>query len=466
MSKTADITLFGLFELLYTPFGLRNASQTFQRFVDRVLRSLPFVYAYIDDLLVAGSTSEEHMEHLATVFDRYQQFGVVLNQSTYVFGVPPQNSSNIWLAPTASILFHRKLGLHRFLGMVNFYRQLLPHCADTILPLRSLLSSPKGSFELSAGALAAFDKVKAALADATLLTHFSPNAPISIMVDASNVGVGAVLQQHLAGHTQPLAFFSRKLSPAETRYGTFERELIAVGDFTVFTGHSPLPFALKSTSDKLKPREIHQLDHISQSTSGIHHIDGSCNEVAGALSRPSITPLQLSPGIDLAEMAAEQGRVGCPCDEDASGLQLQDLPLTAGNGAILCDIPAVSQRLFVPPSLRRNVFSSLHNLHPGSRATDKLVSDRLFWPGMNKDLKLLQQSSRLFSCTTVYYLAAKKAERFHRQLKTSLRAVDDPQKQAGDLALVLLGIRSPLKPDLDCSAAELVFSATPDFSVR
>ncbi|BHF71714.1 hypothetical protein SprV_0401477400 [Sparganum proliferum] len=70
VSKTAVTTFSSLFEFLRMPFGLRNASQTFPTFVDRVLRGLPFVYAYIDDLLVASSTAEEHMEHLATVFDR------------------------------------------------------------------------------------------------------------------------------------------------------------------------------------------------------------------------------------------------------------------------------------------------------------------------------------------------------------------------------------------------------------
>ncbi|BHF73996.1 hypothetical protein SprV_0401708000 [Sparganum proliferum] len=136
--------------------------------------------------------------------------------------------------------------------MVNFYRRFLPHSADTILPLTSLLSGSKGPYEMSAEALAAFDKVKAALADATLLTHFSPDTPISLMVDASNVAVGAVLQQHLTGHTQPLPFSSRKLSPA----------------------------------------------------------------------------------------------VGSPCDEDISGIQIQDPPLTTDNVIILCDVSTTSHRPF------------------------------------------------------------------------------------------------------------------------
>nr|VZI15764.1 unnamed protein product [Spirometra erinaceieuropaei] len=394
--------------------------------------------------------------------------------------------------------------------MVNFYRRFLPKCADTILTLTSLLSGFKLTFELTPAALTSFEQVKALLADATLLTHFHADAPISLMVDTSNVAVGAVLQQSLPDSTVPLAFFSNKLSKAETRYSTFGRELLAAY-------------------------------------------------------------LALSAEIDLAEMAAEQRRVGPPCDEDVSGLHLQELPLTTGNGTILCDVSTPFHRPFVPPSLRRKVFSSLHNLsHPGSRATDKLVSDRFVWPGMHKDLKawtraciacqrskiqrhnkapigifpdpgsrfshfhldivgplpLSSGCSYLLTCvdrftrwpeaiplpdiaaptavkaflsrwvtifgapstittdrgaqfesnlfqsllfflgctrirTTAYHPAANgMVERFHRQLKASLRAATDPENWTDHLPLVLLGIRSALKPDIDCSTAELVFGST------
>ena len=62
--KTAVTTPFGLFEFVRVPFGLRNAAQSFQRFMDQVLRGLPFAYAYIDDVLIASSTPEEHLKHL------------------------------------------------------------------------------------------------------------------------------------------------------------------------------------------------------------------------------------------------------------------------------------------------------------------------------------------------------------------------------------------------------------------
>ena len=69
------------------PFSLRNAAQTFQRFIDEVLRDLHFSYAYIDDLLIASSNPQEHKQHLKQVFDRFKQFGVIVNPTKCQFGV-------------------------------------------------------------------------------------------------------------------------------------------------------------------------------------------------------------------------------------------------------------------------------------------------------------------------------------------------------------------------------------------
>ena len=70
MPKTAITTPFGLFEFTCMPIGLRNAAQTFQRFIDQVLRGLSFCYAYIDNLLIASSSPEEHQSHLRQVLQR------------------------------------------------------------------------------------------------------------------------------------------------------------------------------------------------------------------------------------------------------------------------------------------------------------------------------------------------------------------------------------------------------------
>ncbi|BHF74435.1 hypothetical protein SprV_0501752100 [Sparganum proliferum] len=377
-------------------------------FTDHVLRGLPFVYAYIDDLSVASRNEEERKKHSALMFDRLNKFGVVINPSKCVLCVPSleflgHQVDSEGLRPLPSKVeavrnfppptFKRQV--QRFLGMVNFYRRFLPNCVDLMLPLTNLLSGPKGPLELRGHALTAFEGIKTSLADATLLTHPAPEASLSLMVDASTVAVGAVLQQHLAGSTQPFAFFPEKLLPAETRYSTFDREILSIylavnnfrhflggREFTVFTDHKPY-----------NPREIAHLDYISQLTTDIRHIDGTNNEVADMLSRPSLSSLHLSHGIDLCAMAAVQQRVGCPGDESVSGLQLKDVPLITGSGTILCDVSTLLHRPFVPASMRRAVFQTLHGLsHPGIRASQKLLAERFVWPGMNKDVKAWTRS--------------------------------------------------------------------------
>lgn len=77
--KTAVTTPFGLFEFDRMPFGLRNAAQTFQRFVDAVLRGLNFCHGYLDDLLIASRDVEEHQRHLEQVFQRLKKSGLSIN---------------------------------------------------------------------------------------------------------------------------------------------------------------------------------------------------------------------------------------------------------------------------------------------------------------------------------------------------------------------------------------------------
>ena len=79
--KTAITTPFGLFEFIRMPFGLRNAGQTFQRFMDQVFHGLHFVFVYIDDVLIASSSPEEHKEHLRQVFQWLNEYGILINPS-------------------------------------------------------------------------------------------------------------------------------------------------------------------------------------------------------------------------------------------------------------------------------------------------------------------------------------------------------------------------------------------------
>ena len=310
--KTAIITPFGLFEFLRMPFGLRNAAQTFQRFMDRVLRGLGFVYNYIDDLLIASPDAEEHKKHLRLVFDRLQKHGVLINPAKCVLGVDQLqflghdiDSQGIRpLTKKVRVVMEfpqpatpRKL--REFLGLVNFYHRFIPNAARILQPLHQLLQATKDAkLRWSDEAISAFEASKQALASASLLSYPKPDAPTSIMCDASDSAVGAVLQQDIDGQWCPIAYFSKQLQCAQKRYSTFDRELLAIyqavkhfrhfvegRQFTIFTDHKPLTRALLASSDRYTPRQVRHLDYISQFTSDIRHVHGSQNRPADALSR-------------------------------------------------------------------------------------------------------------------------------------------------------------------------------------
>ena len=118
--------------------------------------------------------------------------------------------------------------------MINYYHRFIPNCADKLSPLNQLLMaaneghtrlSPKLNFDLkwNESANSAFIESKQKLANATLLVHPDLTAPLNITCDASDFAVGGVLQQYIDNVWQPLSFFSKKLTPAETRYCAFDR---------------------------------------------------------------------------------------------------------------------------------------------------------------------------------------------------------------------------------------------------
>ena len=124
------------------PFGLRNAAQTFQRFIDMVLHGLHFCYAYIDDLLIASHNAEEHETHLRLVLQRLSDHGIVINPRKCKFGVPTLQFLGHQVDSTGIRPLDDKVKairdfpkpnsqrkLREFLGLVNFYHRFLPHCA-------------------------------------------------------------------------------------------------------------------------------------------------------------------------------------------------------------------------------------------------------------------------------------------------------------------------------------------------
>ena len=114
--------------------------------------------------------------------------------------------------------------LQHFLGLVNFYHRFIPNCTKILVPLHAMVSAKQKvakTFLWSADASSAFIAIKEGLAKATLLSHRIPDAKLSIMADASDVALSAVLQQTVDQQWFPISFYYCKLSPAKCRYCTF-----------------------------------------------------------------------------------------------------------------------------------------------------------------------------------------------------------------------------------------------------
>ena len=466
--KTAITTPFGLFEYIRMPFGLRNAAQTFQRFIDQVLRDLHFCYAYIDDILVASSTPEEHQNHLIAMFERFKEFGVIINPSKCEFGVNqltflghhvtaqgiqplPDKVQAMQQFPQPTT--QRKL--REFLGLINFYHRFIPHCADILRPLHNLLTTAKAKQLLTwdENTLKAFNDIKQAIADASLLTYPQADAPTNIMTDASNNAVGAVLQQEVDNAWRPIAFFSKTLKPRETRYSTFDRELLAVylaikhfqyfiegRQFHVLTDHKPLVFALQSHSDRYTPRQLRHLDFISQFTSDIRHVSGTDNCVADALSRIETNALHQSPPIiDFkAIAAAQQTDPELPqVQSSTSSIKLQPLPLPTSDLTLLCDMSTGVPRPYIPQQFRQTVFDSLHSLsHPSIRATQHLITARYIWPNINKDVR--KWARCCIQC---------QKSKIHRHTTAPLGKFTTPDARFANIHIDIVG---PLPPSKGC----------------
>ena len=226
-------------------------------------------------------------------------------------------------------------GLQEFVGMVNFYRRFLPGAAQLMILLFEALTGKPKKLVWNDAMVKDFEDTKKAMAGATLLTYPRQNAPTSLTTDASDLAVGAVLQQFVDGTWVPLAIFSQKLRAPEKKYSAFDRELLALylsirhflyflegRQLIAFTGHNPLTFCMSEASEPMSGRQQRQLSYISEFTTDIRYVQGKNNLVADTLSRAEVHL-----GIDYNSMAtAQQQDAELQAYRTAtSSLQLEDI---------------------------------------------------------------------------------------------------------------------------------------------
>ena len=414
--KTAITTPFGLFEYLRMPFGLRNAAQTFQSFMDEVCRGLNFLYVYLDDILIASSNEHEHLQHLENLFDRLTSFGLVVNKDKCEFGKTQieflgyqLNGQGITPLPKRVTAIQdfpaptNKKQVREYLGLINYYHRFIPNAARLLDPLHQLLKGKGNDIVWSEGTERGFKLSKNLLAKTTLLVH-PTQTDTRITVDASDVAVGAALEQWTSGTWKPIGFFSKKLTPAATKYSAFDRELLAIyltirnfrhmlegRPFHVYADLKPLTFAMSQSGDSWTAKQTRHMSFISEFTTDIRHVSGKDNPVADALSRIQLNELATAYvyPLEAATLAAAQAM-----DPEVkalktavTSLQIEFMQLSGTSHTIVCDVSTGTARPYVPTQLRKQLFENLHSLsHPGTRASRKLLAESFVWHGLAKDV--------------------------------------------------------------------------------
>ena len=320
IKKTAVITPFGLFIFPRTPFGLKNAGQDFQRLMDEILGDIPRVYVYIDDILIASETLEQHLDDLRAVFKTLSANGLVIQRSKCVLGkssleflgytvdengiapLPEKVAVIRATSPPTSIK-----ELQRFLGMVGYYRKFIPKAATHLYYLFDALKGKPKTLNWTPDCQKSFDATKEALAKASMLFHPRKGAALALTTDASNSAIGGVLEQRGPKGWEPLAFYSSKLEPHQCQWPPYDRELLGAfkgvrhfkhilegRPFTLFTDHQSLVPSMHKKTDPQTIRQTYQLAYISEYTTDIRYLQGKANVVADALSRPNEEPLDVN----------------------------------------------------------------------------------------------------------------------------------------------------------------------------
>ncbi|GFT13150.1 transposon Tf2-6 polyprotein [Trichonephila clavipes] len=394
--KTAVTTPWGLYEYTHLCFGLVNAPQTFMRFMHEVLRGLPFCFCLLDDILCYSENAEEHRSHLRTIFQRLSSYGLKLNISKCVFGV-------------TELIFLGHL-------ITSDGIKPLPEKVQAVLDYKSqrleFLKGSKGKkdskpLNWSSEAITAFQRCKQALADAALLAHPSPSAPLALHVDASDYAIGGALHQVVDSELQPLAFFSRKLTSSEK--------------------------VLQQKSDKCSPRQIRQLDFISQFTTNIVHIPGSDNIAADVLSRVSAITFPSQIDYDCIAETQQTDQELHTLIASGTSLELKKVTFPNSSTEIMCDLSTGTARPYIPKQHRQDVFSAMHNLsHPGIRRSVHLMKQRFVWPSISSDVAKWAR----------HCLACQKSK-IHRHTRSPLSSFQEPSQRFDRVHLDLI---EPLPP--------------------
>jgi len=408
IKKTAITTPFGLYEFKQMPFGLKNAAATFQRTMNNIFMNCENTVTYIDDILIGSKNEEEHKKDLENTFKLLQINGLKINLKKCDFfknkinflgyqishnkiePIPEKIHNITKLQPPRNV--HE---IRRFLGMINFYHDCIPHCSELLADFNEQIKNKKKNENITWNDTLEkqFNKIKKEINQITGLEMLQNKGKLSLTTDASNIALGAVLEQEIENKTSPLGFFSQKLKEEETKYSTYDRELLAIiksikhfkhilesRQFKLYTDHKPLihMFNMKDPS----PRQLRHINYISQYNLEIIHISGKSNIVADYLSRTEINDIHFNALINIDDIKGKQEEVAKECSKYKS------LEIIKHEDFFYDNSTQHNPRLLIPKEYREKCISSIHNMgHYSYKTTYQMIHLQVCWPLMRKDIK-------------------------------------------------------------------------------
>ena len=422
--KTAFRTRYGLFEFCVVPFGLTGAPATFMKWMQQLFHHLldKSVVVFLDDILIYSKTEEEHQEHLRQVLEILKKNGLyakapkcqlfkrsvnflghVLDERGLSMERDKVRAIQEWPQPK-----NRKEILS-FLGLAGYYRRFVKNFSQLSLKLTELLKN-EAEWNWSVEVEQSFQALKRTITTAPVLRSPDLSKPFVVTTDASGFATGAELSQEFEGQLQPIAFMSKKLSPAERNYPVHEQELLAVIQairewkcyldgrrFTVNTDHKSLIYLQKQPH--LSSRQTRWVEFLAQFDFDMQYKSGKLNTVADALSRRS--DYNDSPAVNAIVETINSSLVGQlisaqASDEFCQRVLKEKLPVSEVNGGLSVRGGVVykDQRIVVPAdsSLKTKILQRYHDHplvgHVGSEKTTELVKRDFYWPKMDEEIKL------------------------------------------------------------------------------
>lgn len=443
--KTATITPFGLFEFPFMNPGLCTAAQTFQRLMDTLMREHRFMYTYLDDQLASSGSTEQHRNHLRTLFSTLNENGMVVNAKKsqffksevhflgYIinkFGIRPnpKRVEAIRNLPDPTTVKE----LRHLFGAVNFYHKQIPRLAEYRIPFKALLDPVKVNkitvkrskrtdqppikqrrrqaanqpIILNEEQKLALKGIRDAIASAALLYHPQVGAPLIIHTDASEVAAAGVLHQLVDGELQPLRYFSKRFDAAEKLNTAYERELEAayltvkkfstdiLGRETIlYSDNQTLVAAVRNYSTNTDGMKFRRLKRIADSVDEVRHLPGSSNLIADLLSRPpTVNAIQLLPSIDYEPIfRAQRDDPELRILKGQRNSKMRQVAKQVNNSTmhVWCyEGDRYEPRIYIPQPHRRPLFDAYHSdPHHGYKATTRNIAEKHYWPSMKQDIR-------------------------------------------------------------------------------